>query len=241
MRAIWALAKRELYSFYVSPIAYVVLPIFFLLVTIFYFRDLTAPQADGNEIISQMFDWMFFVSLFMLPMISMRSFSEEYQDGTFELLFTVPVKTIQIVLGKFLGLLSIFLSIALMSTIYIVITFIISNEGFPHPAPVFAQFLGYFLAGLAFLSVGLFISSLTRYQVASVIVTMLICLVLVLMSSFIPRDSSFFQETMERIAFYEHYGPFLQGAIRLEDIYYFIAFPVFFLFLTYVRLDLRKT
>jgi len=240
MRAIWAIARRELYSFYVNPIAYIALPIFFLIITAYFIDDLARYQ-DTNEVLRQMFYLIFFVSLFMLPMISMRAFSEEYQEGTFELLFTVPVTTLKIVLGKYLGLLMILISYMAMALVYIIVSLVIATEGNPALGRLGAQFLGVILAGASFLSIGVFVSSLTRYQIATVIVTMLISLILIFLQQFVPVDSGPTRMILERLSFFSHYSTFLEGAIKLEDLFYFFAIPAFFLTLTHIRLDLRKT
>ncbi|HJZ11418.1 MAG TPA: ABC transporter permease, partial [Acidobacteriota bacterium] len=170
MRTVLALTRKEMEQYFASPIAYVVVTLFLLLSGFFFYIYLgfyiqSAQYAaqmggEGNEvsqsIIRPFLANISFFFLIMFPMLTMKTMAEEKKLGTFELLMTSPITTVQLLLGKFLGALSLMAVILLLLGIYPLVLFI---YGSPDPGPIWTGFLGLFLLGAAFMASGIFFSS----------------------------------------------------------------------------------
>ena len=175
MRNILAIAQKELRSYFASPIAYITIGFFALLYGYFYIAILSyfvrqsmqmgqfggGPQAlNINQVlIRQLFQNVTILILFIMPMVTMRTYSEEKRSGTIELLLTSPLTDFQIIMGKFLGAMALYGVMLLVTTIHIGLLFI---YGHPEWKPIVTAYLGLFLLGGCFISMGLLISSLTK-------------------------------------------------------------------------------
>ena len=166
-----AVFKREMYSYFSTPVAYVFITIFLLLSGLFTFY-LGNFFERGQAALSSFFDWHPWLYLFLIPSISMRLWAEEKRSGTIELLTTLPLSITSIVLGKFFSAWA-FTSIALMLTFPIWIT--VNYLGNPDNGVIFASYIGSLLMAGSYLSIGLCISSLTQNQVISFIISITIC------------------------------------------------------------------
>ena len=179
MRNILAIADKELRSYFASPIAYILIGLFSLLFGWFFYvylhgvrpaepADDAVRQGGGANINQMMIRGLFqnaaVIILFVMPMITMRTYSEEKRSGTIELLLTSPVTDVEIIVGKFLGALGLYAAMLLVTMLYIAILFRIGN---PEWRPIVAGYLGLLLMGGCFLSTGLFISSLTKNQIVA--------------------------------------------------------------------------
>src|SRR5215210_2166691 len=177
MRNVLAIADKELRSYFASPIGYVLVGFFALLFGYFFYvylgffiRSSEQMQAGGGtpnvnqDMISALLQNAAVIILFALPMITMRTYSEEKRSGTIELLLTSPVTDVQIIVGKFLGALALYAAMLLVTMFYMVILFRLGN---PEWRPIVAGYVGLLLMGSCFLSTGLFISSLTRNQIVA--------------------------------------------------------------------------
>jgi ABC-2 type transport system permease protein len=254
MKNIWAIAERELKAYFTSPIAYVVLTIFIFLSGYFFsqmvgnmsqvasmnaMRSAQSGQPPEpidmpGEISKAFFNVHLSIMLFILPMITMALFSEEKKRGTIELLLTAPVTDAQVVLGKFLAA-GLFYVILLATTLVDVgILFVYSN---PSIGPIVSGYLGILLYGLAVISIGMFISTLTENQIIAAILTFAAILMLVLINatsrSFGPAISSI----LSYLSIFEHVDDFLMGVISTSHIIFYISFMLVGLFLTYRSLD----
>ncbi|RTZ66231.1 MAG: ABC transporter permease [Verrucomicrobia bacterium] len=176
MKSIWTITKRELAGYFNSPVAYVFLVIFLLMTAAFTF--LIGQFMDRNQATLQpFFMWHPWIYLFLVPAVGMRLWSEERRQGTMELLLTLPISLWHCIIGKFLAS-WLFLTLALVMTFPIWIT--VNYLGDPDNSVILASYIGsFFLAG-AYLSITSMTSALTRNQVISFILSVVICLFLVL-------------------------------------------------------------
>src|SRR5262249_11387779 len=172
MANIWAIARRELYSYFVSPIAYVVGALF-LVVSGFLFSIILGLSNEAS--MRSLFGNYAVIFLFIVPALTMRLLAEEQRTGTMELLLTAPVRDSQLVLGKFLGAFLLLLGILAVTAIYPLVLVLAGN---PDRGPILAGYLGVILQGAAFLAIGLFASSLTQNQVIAALLAFVILLLL---------------------------------------------------------------
>ena len=189
MTNILAIAQKELKAYFASPIAYIVLGGFAFLYGYFFYAILAffvrqsmgggqfGPQAlnINQDLIRNLLQNVTILLLFMLPAVTMRTYSEEKRSGTIELLLTSPLTDIQIVLGKFLGSLALYGVMLAISLIHIGALFV---YGTPEWKPILTAYLGLLLLGGSFLSVGLFISTLTKNQIVAFMATFAVFLFL---------------------------------------------------------------
>jgi ABC-2 type transport system permease protein len=244
-----AIAAREIRSYFVSPVAYVVLTGFLLLSGWFFFNLLarfsyllqiygTAGRGGGelerlnlNEfVISPLLHNLSVVLVILIPVISMRTFAEEKRLGTFELLLTSPLRVGEIVAGKFLGAL-VFVSLMLALTgIYPVLLLVYGN---PEMGIMLSGYLGLFLVAASFLSIGLLTSSLTENQIIAA-VSCLVALLLLYVINW-PADTS--TPTIGAVLHYlsvtEHFSEFVKGVVDSRAIVYFLSLIAAALFLTH--------
>ena len=253
MRNILAIAHKELKSYFASPIAYVVIGFFALLYGYFYYAILAyfvrqsmqmnqfgmGPQSMNinQQMIRPLLQNVSVLILFVLPMVTMRTYSEEKRSGTIELLLTSPVTDFQIIIGKFLGALTLYASALAVTLIHIVILF---AYGKPEWKPILTGYLGLLLMGGCFISVGLLISSLTKNQIVAGMVTFAVFLFLWV----INWIGSFSGPTVEKITSYlsiiEHYDDFGKGVIDTTHLIYYLSFMTFGLFLTAKSVDSER-
>src|SRR5688572_20839487 len=177
-----AIAQKELKGYFASPIAYIIIGFFALVFGWFYFVSITFfMQASlqmgmpgqgqiniNNMAIRPLLQNVSVVALFMLPLITMRTYSEEKRSGTIELLLTSPLTDLQIVLGKFLGAVALYAMMLAVTWIHIGILFVYGN---PEWKPILSGYLGLLLMGASFISIGLHIPRLTRNQIVAGLLT----------------------------------------------------------------------
>ena len=177
MRNVLTIAGKELRGFFASPMGWIVMGLFALLFGYFFLahldyfvgQSMQAQQGGGPINVNQfmirpLLQNVALINLFLLPMITMRAYAEEKRSGTIELLLTSPVTDVQIILGKFLGVLGFYAALLGVTMVYIGILFVFGN---PEWKPVLTGYFGLLLMGGCFLSVGLFISSTTKNQVVA--------------------------------------------------------------------------
>jgi ABC-2 type transport system permease protein len=194
VRNILAIAQKELRSYFSSPIAYIIIGFFALPFGVFFYlylgafvrQSLQMAQYGGSmninqQVIRYVLQNASVIILFVMPMITMRTYSEEKRSGTIELLLTSPVTDTQIIVGKFLGALGLYVAMLLVTVVYIAILFV---YGSPEWRPLVASYLGLLLMGGAFLSLGLLISSTTNNQIVAGIITFVVLLMLWIVSWF---------------------------------------------------------
>jgi ABC-2 type transport system permease protein len=177
------------------------------------------------------------IILFVMPMITMRTYSEEKRSGTIELLLTSPVTDFQIIMGKFLGAMGLYVAMLLVTGLYMVILFIYGN---PEWRPVLAGYLGLLLMGGCFISVGLLISSLTKNQIVAGFLTFAVFLMLWVINWIGDSSGPTTQAIVSYLSITEHFDDFARGVIDTKHLVYYLSFMVFGLFLTAKSVDSER-
>lgn len=232
------IVKRELGGYFTSPIAYVFLVIYLLLIGFFTFTVGNFFERGEASLVS-FFTWHPWLYLFLVPAVGMRLWSEERRLGTMELLLTMPVTTWEAIIGKFLAS-WLFLALALALTFPVVIT--VNYLGHPDNGIVFAGYVGSLLLAGSYLAVTSMTSAMTRNQVISFIVAVLICLFLILagyepVTGLLSRFAS--ARVVDIVAAFSvmtHFDGFQRGVIDLRDVLFFASVMGFALFTTGVIL-----
>jgi ABC-2 type transport system permease protein len=250
MHNILAIWQREMRSYFVSPIAYVVLTVFLFLSGLIFFGNLTevyqytmstaqmgqeAQPIDVPAYITQsLFRTTTVILLFIVPMMTMGLFSEEKKRGTIELLLTTPVGNLQALLGKYLASLTFLLILFASSGITISALFVYSRPDFK---PILSGYFGLFLYGAALLALGVFISTLTENQIVAVIVTFGVSLVLWLISVFATSATGVTRDVINYLSVISHLDDFIKGVIDTSHVIYYVTFAFVGLFLAYRSLE----
>lgn len=242
MNATLTLFKRELSSYFATPVAYVFIVIFLALAGAFTFY-LGGFYERGQADLQPFFNFHPWLYLFLVPAVSMRMWAEERKSGTIELLLTLPVTMWQAVFAKFLAAWA-FIGIALVLTFPIWIT--VNYLGAPDNGVIFASYLGSFLMAGAFLAVGSCISAATRNQVVAFILTAAVCFLFLLAGT--PLVLDFFRaflpqgviDAIAGLSFVSHFTAISKGVIDLRDMIYFLTTIGFWLYANAVVIDLKK-
>ena len=236
MRNTLAVAERELKSYFVSPIAYVVTALF-LLISGFLFSVILLQSNEAT--LRYLFSNLGVIWLFITPALTMRLLAEEARTGTIELLLTNPVRDFEVVLGKYLGALA-FLLVMLAFTLYYPALLFIFGEPDPDVGPMVSGYLGVILQAAAFLAVGLLASSLTQNQIVAAVLTFAILLIMWLSESvanFVGRPVG---DVMRYLSVTSHFQDFSRGVIDTSHVIYFLSVVAAALFLTLLSLQSRR-
>ncbi|MFA5589576.1 MAG: ABC transporter permease subunit [Lysobacteraceae bacterium] len=242
MNPVRAIFKRELASYFATPVAYVFIVIFLVLAGAFTFY-LGGFYERGQADLQPFFNFHPWLYLFLVPAVSMRLWSEERKSGTIELLLTLPVTMWQAVLGKFLAAWA-FICIALALTFPIWLT--VNYLGDPDNGAILAGYLGSALMAGAFLAIGACLSAATRNQVIAFILTVVVCFVLLLagFSLVLEAISAVFPQgvvdAVAGLSFLTHFSAIAKGVVDLRDALYFVLTIVFWLVACALVIDLRK-
>jgi len=236
------IAKREVSGYFASPVAYVFIVIFLLLIGFFTFM-VGAFFDRGQASLDAFFAWHPWLYLFLVPAVGMRMWSEERRLGTIELLLTMPVTPWQAIVGKFLASWLI-LILALALTFPLVIT--VNYLGHPDNGIILAGYLGSALLSGAYLSIAAMTSAMTRNQVVSFIVSVVLCLFLILagwppVTDLLVRWANpWFVQTISAFSVMTHFDAIQKGVLDSRDILFFISVIVFSLFTTSVILRAHR-
>ncbi len=242
MANVWVICKRELYSYFATPIAYIFIVIFLFLSGIFTFY-LGNFFGRGQADLVTFFAFHPWLYLFLIPALTMRLWAEERKSGTIELLLTLPVTMSQAVLGKFLAT-WIFTSAALGLTFPMWLT--VNYLGEPDNGVILTSYIGSLLMAGSFIAIGSCVSALTRNQVIAFVVTVVLCLVFIL--SGFPLVLDFFSgwapefvvETISSFSFLTHFDAISKGVVDLRDIIFFASLIAFWLFANAILLEIKK-
>jgi len=226
--------KKELKSFFDSPIAYIVITIFLLISGWFFFSDLFLVNQAS---LRNLFNIVPFIFMFFVPAITMRLISEEKRSGTIEVLLTLPVKDHQIILGKFLAGM-ILVSVAVILTLIYTIT--LSMLGDLDSGSVIAGYIGLIFLGATYLSIGIFTSSLTQNQIVAFITSFLIIFVLYMLDKVLIFVPGFLASFLEYLSVDYHFSNISRGVIDSRDVIYYLSIIFLFLFLAVRALESRK-
>ncbi|MFH1075106.1 MAG: ABC transporter permease subunit [Candidatus Firestonebacteria bacterium] len=258
MNNIWTITRKELKSFFTSPIGYIVLSLFSMLAGWFFFNHLNrfnslvafyqmSQQPDvlnqinlNQFVVVRLFQELLMLLSVFLPGISMRLFAEEKKQKTIELLFTSPVHTYEIILGKYFSVI-IFLCIMLgLTAIYPLILFIYGSPG-PELAPIITGYIGLFFVGACILSIGVFASSITENQIIAFASTLSISLLFYIIGLLASAGGPQIGELLTYLSLKEHFNRLAVAFIDTRTFVYFLSFIFVWLFLTYRAIEgLRK-
>ncbi len=251
MKSIFSIFKRELKSYFISPIAYVILTVFLVLTGWFFYTSLSwfmqyslqmmanyrgqAPPMNVNMVmIRGLFHNMAIIAVFMIPMITMRLIAEEKKTGTLELLMTSPITPIQWILGKYLAGFVLYAAMITLSFIPIFLLFLFGN---PELLPIISGYIGLLFLGGTFLSIGLVVSSLTENQIIAAAVSFFLFLFLWVIDWISDSLGYTLGSVIKYISIVGHFDDFSKGVIDLKSIIFFISFITFGIFLTYRSID----
>jgi ABC-2 type transport system permease protein len=229
------IAKRELGGYFSSPVAYVFIVIFLLLTGFFTFMAGGFFERGQASLDGCFFLWHPWLYLFLVPAVGMRVWAEERRVGTLELLLTMPITAWQAIVGKFVAS-WLFLLLALVLTFPVVIT--VNYLGSPDNGVIFAGYVGSFLMAGAYLAISCMTSAMTRNQVVSFIVAVVICLFLVLcgfppVTNLLTRmDKPWLVDTVASLSVITHFEWFTKGLLDSRDIIFFLSIIGFSLFTT---------
>ena len=253
MKNSWIIAKRDLGSFFNSPIFYVITTVFliiysYIFVNILSFFSMQSMQSgqfqqmgialNVNEmVIEPSFQNMAVVLLLIIPIVTMRSFAEEKKSKTFRLLLSSPVHLKEIILGKFLACMIVITLMVLITSYSIGFLFMI---GEPDVGPVLTGYLGILLTAGCYVSVGIFASSLTENQIVAAVITFGFSLFMWVIGWGAQTANSTTGQVLEYLSVIEHMDRFLKGMIETSDLAYYLSFIIFGLFLCYRTLDSNR-
>ena len=229
-----AILKRELSSYFNSAVAYVVMAVYFLFSGLFF--SMICIENDTSSL-SYVFGNMFIIILFIIPIITMKSFSEEKRQRTDQALLTSPTSLFEIVMGKFLGALILF---AICSLIFVVYALVISFFTSPDWAVVLCTVLGLLLLGSALIAIDIFISVLTESMIISAVAGMGVGLLIYMLSNLSSNITvDWIATIVKKIDFLTYYTNFTYGMLNLTDIIFFLSVTGLFLFFTARVLEKR--
>ncbi len=244
MRNILTICSKEIKSYFVSPIAYLLMGLFGLIFGYFFYSATAyfvmagmraqmqgggGPMSVNEYVIAPLFGNASVVGLFLIPLISMRLFAEEKRSGTIELLMTSPITDWEIVLGKFLGAVFMYLCVLAMAGANVALLFIWGN---PDWRPVLTGFLGLALQGATVLSIGSFISTTTKNQIIAGAATFSICLLLWVLSWVSSYNEAGWAQVIAYCSILTHFEPFSKGIIDTKDVVFYLSAIFLGLFLT---------
>ncbi len=253
MKNILTITRRELGTYFASPLFYVIATVFLIIQSFISFQALDefSYQSYQEERIRQMGltlninEWvvepslivMSQILLFITPMVTMRSFAEERRQKTFTLLLASPVHLWEIVLGKFFACLAVLSGMVLISSYYI--GFILA-VGTPEIGPIVTGYLGVLLIAACYAAIGVFASSLTENQIIAAVLTFGIILMFWLIGLASQSVGTTMGDVLEYLALFSHMQNFTRGIIDTSDLMYYVSFTGFALFLTYRVLESRR-
>ena len=224
----WAIVKKEFKSYFLSPIGYIYIGVFLLTCSIFFYLDIFVNLSTDFP---YMFRSAVTILTFIVPLITMRMFSEERKNGTEQLLLTSPRSITQVVLGKFIAAALVVLVSVLLTLIYFGI---LSYFGETQLGKSLIAILGFALLSIAYVSFGMFASSLTENQVVSAVITIAVFVLL----WFLPSFSSIFIDFSLMEAFFES---FYLGTISIKNLVLLVSFTALFVVFTIMVLQRRKS
>ena len=231
----FAIFKRELKAYFTSPLGYVFLAIFYAFSGLFFH---IFSLSVGSTDISSVFLMMFIVLMVFVPLLTMRLLSEDKKQKTDQLILTAPVSLLSIVMGKFLAAYAIFaIGVAVMP----VYGFVMSTFATVSWLPIWGNTVGLLLLGGIFVSIGLFISSLTENQMIAAIGGFFINLMILLMNTLKSAlPNGFLQDVLSSISVYSRYSEITNGIFSLSSLIFFVSVIFIFLFLTVRVLEKRR-
>jgi ABC-2 type transport system permease protein len=228
------IAKKELVSYFSSPVAYIIITLFVLFTGILFFRDFyVRGQADMRPF----FDLLPLMFAIFIPALTMKLLAEEKSSGSFELLVTMPFTTADILTGKFIAAVSV-VAVMLAPTFLYVVT--IALSGSIDLGPVIGGYLGALLMAAAYSAVGIFASSLTRNQIVAFIISFTICFVFTVLDYMVAYLPGKFWSILQYVGTGYHFRSIARGVIDSRDLIYFASAALLFLLAAAKSIDERR-
>lgn len=244
MRNIWVICEKELRSYFVSPIAYLLLGLYALLFGNFFWNMLgyfvsmglraqmqgqNFPMNVNEQVLRPLLMNASVIGLFLIPMITMRLFAEEKRSGTIELLATSPVRDIEIIIGKWLSALLMYCSLLAFTALNLIFIF---RFGTPDWRPVAVGYLGLILQAGGLLAIGTFISTTTKNQIIAGAVTFAVSLMLYVFDWSAGFETAAWAQVLAYLSITRHFESFAKGLLDMKDAVYYVSMIVLGLFLT---------
>ena len=252
VRNVTTIARKELHSYFSSPIAWLMTGLFALIFGWFFVNYLDyfvrqsmtgqmggmqQPMNVNDLMIRPLFSNVSVIVLFLLPMVTMRTYSEEKRSGTIELLLTSPVTDVEIIMGKFIGAVGLFLALIAPTLLCMGMLFIYGN---PEWKPLIAGYLGLILMGSSFIALGLFISSTTKNQMVAGSVTFVVLLFLWVINWMSESAGPTTGAILSYLSITQHLDDFARGIIDTKHVIFYLSFISFGLFLTLKSVDTER-
>ena len=244
MRNVWIILRKEVRSYFVSPVAYILLAIFAVIFGFFFwnilgffvFRGMEMqmrgqgfPMNVNEEVIRPLLSNVSVIGLFLIPIITMRLFAEEKRTGTIELLATSPVSDVEVILGKWLAAVVMYASMLLLTALNFLFVF---RYGHPDWRPLVIGYLGLLLQAGALLAIGTFISTLTKNQIIAGAATFGVCLLLWVLEWVSSYETATWARVLSYMSVITHFESFAKGLLDSKDAFFFVTLIFFALFLT---------
>lgn len=252
LRNVWAIAAKELRGYFASPVAWVMMGLFALIFGVFFQAHLNAfvaqsmqsqfggaaPNLNVNQhLIRGVLANASVLVLFILPMVTMRTYSEEKRSGTVELLLTSPLTDFEIIFGKFLGAVCLYLALVAVTFVHIGLLF---SYGQPEWRPLIGGYLGLALQGSGFIAAGLFFSSTTKNQMTAGVATFVVLLTFWIIGWFADGAGPTWSAILGYLSITQHFDDFGKGVIDTKHVIFYLSFIAFWLFLTVKSLDTER-
>lgn len=229
----FAVARKEIAGYFKSPIAYVLIGVYVLIISIFFHPALISGYGDFVEVLGDIGIFL----IFIIPILTMRILAEDKKNGTEVLLLTSPTSLSKIVIGKFLATFTVFMVIVIVSFIYPVI--IVIYEG-AITTQLVGAYIGFILLGASFCAVGVFASSLTENQIIAAIISLMILFTMWIADQYAATVGGVIGIIMEWISVLTRYNTFTEGLLTLENVVYFLTFTATMLYLTVRVIERRR-
>jgi ABC-2 type transport system permease protein len=238
MKRAAVIARRELGSYFYSPIAYVAMTLFLLATGLAFATDFRPGQVVAMR---SLLEWMVFFLVGIVPILTMGLMAQEWSSGTIETLMTAPIGETDVILGKFLGSLGFFLILLCPTLLYVLLLRAYSTPSFDY-GPVFSGYLGVILVGALFIAIGLFCSSLTRLQMVAAVLAAAMLTIITILPWVVTQWATlppFWRGLMDSLVF-RRYSDFSRGVLDSGHFIFFIAMTAVFLFLSIKVLESRR-
>ena len=233
MRNIYFIAKKELSTYFKSPVAYIILVLTMVIFNLFFFMIIDQNREASLRDVFQLMEFMF---VFLVPLISMRIFSEEKLTGTMEFLMTAPVTNTEIVLGKYVGVVVFYSVIITMTFSYYLL---IEYFGSPDTVTILTGYAGIWLEGALFLAIGMMASAWTRNQIVAAMTAYVLLFLLYFAPSFSPYISGSVETIVQQVSTSNHLKNLVAGIITVSDISYYISGIVLCVLITRLSIENR--
>ena len=244
MRNVWTIYRKELNSYFVSPIAYILLLMFALVFGFFFWNALgyfvlmgmesqmrgqAFPMNLNEEIIRPLLSNVSVIGLFFIPMITMRLFAEEKRTGTIELLATSPIRDVEIIIGKWLAAMILYACLLLFTALNFAFLF---RYGHPDWKPLAIGYLGLLLQAGGLLAIGTFISTLTKNQIIAGAATFGVCLILWVLEWVSGYETATWAKVLSYMSVITHFESFSKGVLNTKDAIFYLTVIFVGLFFT---------